>query len=143
MFGRDLNAINKQHVINLFVGSTLNEAANELGLGVTAFKKKCREMGFKRWPHRQIKSLDNLEKHIKLLIPQPKGNYKHLQVYLKNKAIQKQKKLFDIKMKTVLNHIQFHRDKLMNNPSYKIPESIIKLRQRNFKQRYKKNKNCE
>jgi hypothetical protein len=52
----------------LFVGSTLNEAANELGLGVTAFKKKCREMGFKRWPHRQVLDETLNESHLLIIL---------------------------------------------------------------------------
>jgi hypothetical protein len=33
----------------------MEEAAKELGLGITALKKYCRKHGIKRWPHRQVK----------------------------------------------------------------------------------------
>jgi DNA-binding MurR/RpiR family transcriptional regulator len=98
------------------VSGTLNDAARELGMGVTALKKKCRKLGFRRWPYRQIKSLDSLSDHLQEIIRKSSGSYEHFQI--------------------VIEHIQFHRNKILNNPCYKIPGSILKLRQRDFKQKY-------
>lgn len=36
------------------------EASKKLEVGLTVLKKKCREFGIPRWPHRKIKSLDSL-----------------------------------------------------------------------------------
>ncbi|KAB1202061.1 Protein RKD5 [Morella rubra] len=36
------------------------EASRNLKVGLTVLKKKCREFGIPRWPHRKIKSLDSL-----------------------------------------------------------------------------------
>ncbi|KAF5798512.1 putative transcription factor Nin-like family [Helianthus annuus] len=36
------------------------EASKNLKVGLTVLKKKCREFGIPRWPHRKIKSLDGL-----------------------------------------------------------------------------------
>ncbi|CDP01797.1 unnamed protein product [Coffea canephora] len=36
------------------------EASKNLKVGLTVLKKKCREFGIPRWPHRKIKSLDSL-----------------------------------------------------------------------------------
>ncbi|TQD85915.1 hypothetical protein C1H46_028532 [Malus baccata] len=36
------------------------EASRNLNVGLTVLKKKCREFGIPRWPHRKIKSLDSL-----------------------------------------------------------------------------------
>ncbi|XP_010247096.2 PREDICTED: LOW QUALITY PROTEIN: protein RKD5, partial [Nelumbo nucifera] len=36
------------------------EASRNLKVGVTVLKRKCRELGIPRWPHRKIKSLDTL-----------------------------------------------------------------------------------
>ncbi|KAK4262002.1 hypothetical protein QN277_027619 [Acacia crassicarpa] len=36
------------------------EASRNLKVGLTVLKRKCREFGIPRWPHRKIKSLDNL-----------------------------------------------------------------------------------
>nr|XP_010908390.1 protein RKD5 isoform X2 [Elaeis guineensis] len=36
------------------------EASKSLNVGLTVLKRKCREFGIPRWPHRKIKSLDTL-----------------------------------------------------------------------------------
>ncbi|KAM4118609.1 hypothetical protein ACB094_02G216100 [Castanea mollissima] len=36
------------------------EASRNLKVGLTVLKRKCREFGIPRWPHRKIKSLDSL-----------------------------------------------------------------------------------
>ncbi|KAJ9703913.1 hypothetical protein PVL29_005264 [Vitis rotundifolia] len=36
------------------------EASRNLKIGLTVLKRKCREFGIPRWPHRKIKSLDGL-----------------------------------------------------------------------------------
>ncbi|OMO98077.1 Plant regulator RWP-RK [Corchorus capsularis] len=36
------------------------EASRNLNIGLTVLKRKCREFGIPRWPHRKIKSLDGL-----------------------------------------------------------------------------------
>lgn len=38
----------------------ITEASKSLKVGLTVLKKKCREFGIPRWPHRKIKSLDRL-----------------------------------------------------------------------------------
>ncbi|GJN02048.1 hypothetical protein PR202_ga19363 [Eleusine coracana subsp. coracana] len=38
----------------------IREASKTLKIGVSVLKKKCREYGIPRWPHRKIKSLDSL-----------------------------------------------------------------------------------
>lgn len=38
----------------------ITQAARELNVGLTVLKKKCRELGIPRWPHRKLKSLQTL-----------------------------------------------------------------------------------
>jgi len=38
----------------------INLAAKELGICMTVLKKHCRRFGIARWPHRRLKSLDNM-----------------------------------------------------------------------------------
>ncbi|XP_077246861.1 protein RKD5-like isoform X1 [Tasmannia lanceolata] len=38
----------------------ITEASRNLKVGLTVLKRKCREFGIPRWPHRKIKSLDTL-----------------------------------------------------------------------------------
>lgn len=38
----------------------IKQAARELNVGLTVLKKRCRELGIPRWPHRKVKSLQTL-----------------------------------------------------------------------------------
>jgi hypothetical protein len=38
----------------------ISAAAKELDIGLTLLKKRCRELGLKRWPYRKLKSMDKL-----------------------------------------------------------------------------------
>ena len=51
--------ISRQLLSDLYVNSTIEDAARQLGVGVTALKKRCRQLGIKRWPHRQVRLLKN------------------------------------------------------------------------------------
>lgn len=44
----------------------ITKAAKELKVGLTALKKRCRELNISRWPHRKIKSLTSLIHNIKV-----------------------------------------------------------------------------
>ncbi|KAL6224393.1 hypothetical protein ACLB2K_003248 [Fragaria x ananassa] len=44
------------------------EASRSLNVGLTVLKKKCREFGIPRWPHRKIKSLDSLIRDLQSFI---------------------------------------------------------------------------
>lgn len=43
------------------------EASKNLKVGLTVLKRKCREFGIPRWPHRKIKSLDSLIRDLQVL----------------------------------------------------------------------------
>ena len=45
------------------------EASKNLKVGLTVLKKKCREFGIPRWPHRKIKSLDSLIQDLQVYDP--------------------------------------------------------------------------
>ncbi|XP_058090601.1 protein RKD5 [Magnolia sinica] len=56
-----------QHVASIaltdlakYFGLPITEASRNLKVGLTVLKRKCREFGIPRWPHRKIKSLDTL-----------------------------------------------------------------------------------
>lgn len=44
----------------------ITEAAKELDVGVTLLKKRCRELGFSRWPHRKLTSIDGIITNLKV-----------------------------------------------------------------------------
>ena len=48
------DGISKRLLAHLYLSSTIEGAASQLGVGVTALKKRCRQLGIKRWPHRQV-----------------------------------------------------------------------------------------
>lgn len=43
----------------------ITQAAKELNVGLTLLKKRCRELGIRRWPHRKLMSLQTLIKNVK------------------------------------------------------------------------------
>lgn len=45
----------------------ITQAARELDVGLTFLKKRCRELGIPRWPHRKMKSLQSLIDNVQVL----------------------------------------------------------------------------
>ncbi|CAM9158754.1 unnamed protein product [Phaeothamnion confervicola] len=45
-------------VLERFYHKPLNQAAKDLNVSLTMLKKLCRQYGIKRWPHRQVSSLN-------------------------------------------------------------------------------------
>ena len=45
----------------------IKQAAEALNVGLTHLKRRCRELGIPRWPHRQVKSLQRLIKNVQVL----------------------------------------------------------------------------
>ncbi|KAL6572676.1 hypothetical protein OROMI_013634 [Orobanche minor] len=91
------------------------QAAKELNVGVTFLKKRCRELGIRRWPHRKLMSLQSLINNV-----QEMGN---LQGEQKQDAIaileQEKRQMEDI-------------------PNKELEEKTKRLRQACFKANYKK-----
>jgi hypothetical protein len=46
----------------------VKQAAEELNVGLTHLKKRCREVGIPRWPHRKVKSLETLIKNAQVFL---------------------------------------------------------------------------
>lgn len=44
----------------------ISQAAKELNIGLTFLKKRCRELGIPRWPHRKLMSIQALIKNVKV-----------------------------------------------------------------------------
>jgi len=51
-----------------YFGMPIVEASRNLNVGLTVLKRKCREFGIPRWPHRKIKSLDSLIHDLQVLL---------------------------------------------------------------------------
>lgn len=57
-----------KETISLYYDMPIAQAAKELNIGLTLLKKKCRDLGIQRWPHRKFMSLDNLIENVKVYI---------------------------------------------------------------------------
>ncbi|CAL5019548.1 unnamed protein product [Urochloa decumbens] len=64
--GKTKNALTFELVSGHFC-LPIKQAAQELNVGVTVLKKRCRELGIPRWPHRKVKSMQTLINNIQEL----------------------------------------------------------------------------
>ncbi|RAL46450.1 hypothetical protein DM860_004729 [Cuscuta australis] len=87
----------------------ITRAAKELKVGLTALKKRCRELNISRWPHRKIKSLRSLIHNAKEL-----GMTKEIEM------------------------LEEHKRMVECIPEMELTERTKKLRQACFKANYKK-----
>lgn len=53
--------------VSQYFSMPIEAAAGELDMCLTSLKGNCRQLGLKRWPHRKIRSLQNLIKYIQVL----------------------------------------------------------------------------
>ncbi|KAF2311323.1 hypothetical protein GH714_021748 [Hevea brasiliensis] len=61
------NSISKalsRQTISKYFYMPITQAAKELNVGLTLLKKRCRELGIRRWPHRKLMSLQTLIKNV-------------------------------------------------------------------------------
>ncbi|CAL9240654.1 unnamed protein product [Arabidopsis halleri] len=59
-------ALSKETVSRYFY-MPITQAAMELNVGLTLLKRRCRELGIRRWPHRKLMSLNTLISNVKEL----------------------------------------------------------------------------
>jgi len=113
----DLNkdGISKRLLAHLYLSSTIEGAASQLGVGVTALKKRCRQLGIKRWPHRQLRSMLNMIKGLKAMLAHGDDD----------KCIE-----------DAIRQIEHHVDCIVQDPSYEIPKNVFRLRQAQFKDKH-------
>ncbi|CAN8302108.1 unnamed protein product [Cochlearia groenlandica] len=87
------------------------KAAKELNVGLTVLKKRCRELGVYRWPHRKLKSLNSLINNLK-----------------------------GVGMDEEVKNLEEHRVLIEQEPDAELSDGTKKLRQACFKANYKKRK---
>ncbi|KAH7425116.1 hypothetical protein KP509_11G040500 [Ceratopteris richardii] len=105
--------------LSQYFNMPITQASKELKVGLTVLKKKCREFGIPRWPHRKMKSLDSLINNIQDLASEHggKGSARVLNAV---KELEEQKKLME------------------EMPGIELAERTKRLRQACFKASYKK-----
>lgn len=54
------------HELSHYFHMPITQASKELKVGLTVLKKRCREFGIPRWPHRKMKSLNSLIQNIQV-----------------------------------------------------------------------------
>ena len=59
-------ALSKE-IISQYFYMPITKAAKELNVGLTLLKKRCRELGIQRWPHRKLMSLQTLIKNVQVI----------------------------------------------------------------------------
>ncbi|KAE8794355.1 hypothetical protein D1007_30904 [Hordeum vulgare] len=71
----------KQHIASItlvdiapYFHLPIREASRALKIGVSILKKKCRQYGIPRWPHRKIKSLDSLISDLEFVMDDTDGD---------------------------------------------------------------------
>ncbi|XP_077229798.1 protein RKD1-like [Tasmannia lanceolata] len=97
----------------------ITQAAKQMNIGLTVLKKRCRELGIKRWPHRKMKSLKSLIHNFQEL-GSSCGHSGDIRLIREIERLEEQKRLME---------------KL---PEMQLTEDTKKLRQACFKANYKK-----
>ncbi|KAI4341447.1 hypothetical protein MLD38_026172 [Melastoma candidum] len=98
----------------------ITQAAKELNVGLTLLKRRCRELGIRRWPHRKLMSLQTLIKNVQEI-----GGESESCVGKKN---------------IVVEILEQERKLLEEVPDVQLKEKTKRLRQACFKANYKKRK---
>ena len=57
-----------REVLSQYYYMPITQAAKELNIGLTLLKKRCRELGISRWPHRKLMSLQTLIQNVQVTI---------------------------------------------------------------------------
>ncbi|KAK7411414.1 hypothetical protein VNO78_02847 [Psophocarpus tetragonolobus] len=99
----------------------ISQAARELNVGLTHLKKRCREIGIQRWPHRKLMSLQTLIKNI-----QEQGE---AEGHENNE-----------KIRTAIEMLEREKRMVEEMPDLELEANTRRLRQACFKANYKKRK---
>ncbi|XP_043705053.1 protein RKD1 [Telopea speciosissima] len=113
-----------RNAISRYFYMPITQAAKELNVGLTQLKKRCRELGIGRWPHRKLMSLQTLINNIQEM-GQKKGEVNEAKLRNAVKLLEQEKKLLE------------------EMPDSELEENTKKLRQACFKANYKKRKLME
>uniref|UniRef100_A0A2C9UJU2 RWP-RK domain-containing protein n=1 Tax=Manihot esculenta TaxID=3983 RepID=A0A2C9UJU2_MANES len=116
------NSISKalsRQTISMYFYMPITQAAKELNVGLTLLKKRCRELGIRRWPHRKLMSLQTLIKNV--------------QEMKKVEGEESEKKL-----REAIEILERERKMVEETPDMQLENKTKRLRQACFKANYKK-----
>ncbi|CAN6239445.1 unnamed protein product [Urochloa humidicola] len=97
----------------------IKQAAQELNVGVTVLKKRCRELGIPRWPHRKVKSLQTLISNVQELGKLTEKEDGHL-------------------TRSVVEILQLTKKQIEESPGLMLSKETKELRQACFKESFKR-----
>ncbi|MBA0744083.1 hypothetical protein Gogos_006720 [Gossypium gossypioides] len=106
-------------VISQYFYMPIIQAAKELNVGLTLLKKRCRELGIRRWPHRKLTSLRTLINNVQEL---DEGEER------------------ESKVREAIEVLERERKMLEEMPDMDLEDKTKRLRQACFKANYKKRK---
>uniref|UniRef100_A0ACD5V2M5 Uncharacterized protein n=1 Tax=Avena sativa TaxID=4498 RepID=A0ACD5V2M5_AVESA len=111
----------------------IREASKTLQIGLSILKKKCRQYGIPRWPHRKIKSLDSLIQDLEYVIDDTERDgveQEHSQKETEKddaiRSLAKRKRMLETEMATI-----------QQKPTLDLMTETKQFRQFVFKRRYK------
>ncbi|KAF8723540.1 hypothetical protein HU200_021490 [Digitaria exilis] len=106
-------------IVSQYFYMPIMQAARELNVGLTLLKKRCRELGIPRWPHRKMKSLQSLINNVQVLQEAGKANGEE-------------------QLRAMVEMLQQEKQLLEQRPYVQLEEKTKRLRQACFKANYKK-----
>ncbi|KAL8230696.1 hypothetical protein R6Q57_000474 [Mikania cordata] len=118
-FGYTSKMMLSREVISQYFYMPITQAAKELNVGLTLLKKRCRELGIRRWPHRKLMSLQTLINNVQQL-GEDSGE------------------IAKGKMREAVMLLEKERKKMEEIPDLNLENNTKRLRQACFKANYKK-----
>ncbi|KAL4572851.1 hypothetical protein LXL04_019639 [Taraxacum kok-saghyz] len=107
-----------RETISKYFYMPITQAAKELNVGITLLKKRCRELGILRWPHRKLMSLQNVINNVQELGKSSSDAH--------------------VKLREAISILERERKKIEEIPDLNLEHNTKKLRQAFFKANYKK-----
>ncbi|KAK9926017.1 hypothetical protein M0R45_023273 [Rubus argutus] len=109
-----------RETISQYFYMPITQAAKELNIGLTLLKKRCRELGIRRWPHRKLTSLQTLIRNIQ--------------------ELGKEDEESEEKLRNAIELLERERKLMEDAPDMQLEDNTKRLRQACFKANYKKRK---
>ncbi|KAL4566520.1 hypothetical protein LXL04_030636 [Taraxacum kok-saghyz] len=111
-----------REMISQYFYKPIDQAAKELNIGKTLLKKRCRDLGIRRWPYRKLMSLQTLITNIQ------------------QKSAMKSGTEVDEKLQEAIVRLENEKKKMEELPDLQLEDNTKRLRQACFKANYKKKK---
>ncbi|XP_050376486.1 protein RKD2-like [Argentina anserina] len=110
-----------RETISQYFYMPITRAAKELNIGLTLLKKRCRELGIRRWPHRKLTSLQTLIRNIQQLGKEEDNEEK-------------------LRRRHAIELLEREKKQMEEAPDMQLEDNTKRLRQACFKANYKKRK---